>query len=65
VCSQAEVGRQRESETREFETYVGDLEALRDWLVAERVMHVAMEATGSTGSRSGSCSKRPACSCCW
>jgi transposase len=39
-------GRQRASETREFETYVGDLEALRDWLVAQRVTHVAMEATG-------------------
>ena len=39
-------GRQRASETREFETYVGDLESLRDWLVAEQVTHVAMEATG-------------------
>jgi transposase len=39
-------GRQRARETREFETYVGDLESLRDWLVGEQVTHVAMEATG-------------------
>ena len=39
-------GRSRRAETREFDTYVGDLERLRDWLVAEGVTHVAMEATG-------------------
>ena len=39
-------GRSRRAETREFETFVGDLERLRDWLVAEGVTHVAMEATG-------------------
>lgn len=39
-------GRSRRSETREFATYVGDLELLRDWLVSEGVTHVAMEATG-------------------
>jgi transposase len=39
-------GRQRHAETREFDTYLGGLEDLRDWLVAERVTHVAMEATG-------------------
>jgi hypothetical protein len=40
-------GRTRRAQTREFDTYVGDLEALRDWLVAEAVTHVAMEATGA------------------
>ena len=39
-------GRARRAETREFETFVADLERLRDWLVAEGVTHVAMEATG-------------------
>ena len=39
-------GRARRAETREFDTFVGDLERLRDWLVAEGVTHVAMEATG-------------------
>jgi transposase len=39
-------GKSRRAESREFETYVGDLERLRDWLVAEGVTHVAMEATG-------------------
>lgn len=39
-------GRTRRDETREFETFIDDLERLRDWLVAEGVTHVAMEATG-------------------
>jgi transposase len=39
-------GRARRSETREFETFIGDLEGLRDWLAGEGVTHVAMEATG-------------------
>jgi transposase len=39
-------GRARRSETREFGTFLGDLERMRDWLVAEGVTHVAMEATG-------------------
>lgn len=39
-------GRSRRAETREFETFIDDLERLRDWLVAEGVTHVAMEATG-------------------
>ncbi len=38
-------GRARRAETREFETFVDDLERRRDWLVAEGVTHVAMEAT--------------------
>lgn len=39
-------GRARTAETRQFETFVDDLERLRDWLIAEKVTHVAMEATG-------------------
>src|SRR4029453_9752105 len=39
-------GRARRAQTREFETFIDDLERLRDWLVAEHVTHVAMEATG-------------------
>ena len=39
-------GRARRSGTREFETFIGDLERLRDWLAGEGVTHVAMEATG-------------------
>jgi transposase len=40
------VSRVRRDETREFETVIEDLERLREWLVAEQVTHVAMEATG-------------------
>ena len=39
-------GRPRLSTTRQFPTFTADLEALRDWLVEQRVTHVAMEATG-------------------
>ena len=39
-------GRSRRAETREIETFIDDLERLREWLVAEGVTHVAMEATG-------------------
>jgi transposase len=39
-------GRSRRAETREFETFIDDLERLRAWLVDEGVTHVAMEATG-------------------
>ena len=28
-------GRTRRAETREFDTFVGDLERMRDWLVAD------------------------------
>ena len=31
---------------KEFSTFTGDLERLRDWLVASGVTQVAMEATG-------------------
>ena len=36
----------RAQETREFGTFTGRLVELRDWLVAEGVTEVAMEATG-------------------
>ena len=35
------------SQTRRFDTTVADLVRLRDWLAAERIMHVVMESTGS------------------
>lgn len=37
----------RNQQVRTFGTFLADLEALRDWLTAERVTQVAMEATGS------------------
>lgn len=33
-------------QVRRFDTMTADLRALRDWLLAERVTHVAMESTG-------------------
>jgi len=36
----------RRKELREFRTFTRDLERLREWLVAEGVSEVAMEATG-------------------
>lgn len=36
----------RRSEVRTFDTFTGDLEAMRDWLAGEGVSEVAMEATG-------------------
>lgn len=39
-------GRRRRQETREFGTFTARLVELRDWLVAEGVTQVAMEATG-------------------
>ena len=38
-------GRRRQ-ELREFRTFSRDLQQLREWLVAEGVTQVAMEATG-------------------
>ncbi len=40
-------GRGRRKDTRSFPSFVGDLEAMADWLAAEGVTEVAMEATGS------------------
>ncbi len=39
-------GQKGEGEVRTFGTMTHDLEALRDWLLSERVTHVAMESTG-------------------
>jgi transposase len=39
-------GRQRRQQLRTFPTFSADLEALADWLVAEGVTQVVMEATG-------------------
>jgi len=39
-------GRRREQEIKTFGTTTGDLLALRDWLEAHGVTHVAMESTG-------------------
>jgi hypothetical protein len=36
----------RDQQVKEFSTFTRDLEQLRDWLVAEEVTQVAMEATG-------------------
>ncbi len=46
MCAVSGTGRTRKTETREFETFVADLERMRDWLLAEGVTHLAMEATG-------------------
>ncbi|MFN2609183.1 MAG: transposase [Acidimicrobiales bacterium] len=37
----------RRQEVKEFSTFTGDLQRLREWLVAEGVTQVAMEATGA------------------
>jgi transposase len=39
-------GRRRAQEVREFRTWTSSLCELRDWLAAEGVSQVAMEATG-------------------
>jgi hypothetical protein len=39
-------GRARQQEVRTFSTAVPDLLALREWLQAHGVTHVAMESTG-------------------
>jgi transposase len=40
-------GRGRRKRTRTFSAFTGSLEAMADWLSAEGVTEVAMEATGS------------------
>jgi len=41
-------GRQgRSKQTRTFQSFTGDLEAMADWFGAEGVTEVVMEATGS------------------
>ena len=36
----------RREEVRTFRTFLGELARMREWLIAEEVTHVAMEATG-------------------
>ena len=40
------LGGRREADVVEYQTTVQGLMALRDWLAAHEVTHVAMEATG-------------------
>lgn len=40
-------GRRRRKQVRTFSTMTNDLLAMRDWLLAERVTVVGMEATGA------------------
>ena len=40
-------GRHRRTEVRTFTTMTRDLLAMRDWLLAEQITVVGMEATGS------------------
>ena len=44
-------GRKPRKEVRTFGTMTRELEALRGWLAAEGVTHVAMESTGVRGGR--------------
>jgi hypothetical protein len=57
-------GRKVTQEIRTFATTTRELLALREWLTERRVTHVAMEATGCTGSRSTTCSRMTS-SYCW
>ena len=41
-----EAGTKLQQETRRFTTMTSDLKALADWLMGQRVTHVAMESTG-------------------
>ena len=42
----SEAGKRVKKEHRRFATFTGDLEAMRDWLVANRCEQVGMESTG-------------------
>ena len=46
VCSSPGPGRKRSQVVKEFPTFTAELVALRDWLAAEGVTQVVMEATG-------------------
>ena len=48
-------GRLPHKEIRMFGTMTADLLELGDWLAAQGVTHVAMEAPGCTGSHRGIC----------
>jgi transposase len=47
VCIRVPNGMRRRKETRTFSTMTRDLLAMRDWLVAEQITLVGMEATGA------------------
>jgi transposase len=47
VCIRVPNGARRRKETRTFTTMTRDLLAMRDWLVAEQITLVGMEATGA------------------
>src|SRR3954451_14734216 len=47
VRTPAASGRGRQKRTRTFSSFTGSLEAMADWLAAEGVTEIAMEATGS------------------
>jgi transposase len=47
VRTPAASGRGRQKQTRTFASFTGSLEAMADWLAAEGVTEIAMEATGS------------------
>ena len=55
ACARVFAGRKVVQEVRRFGTTTRELMALGDWLESLRVTHVAMEATGFTGSRCGTC----------
>ena len=46
MCPGARSRRERVAELAEFSTFTDDLLALRDWLIAQGVTRVGMEATG-------------------
>ena len=46
ACVRTPGGRGRAQEVKEFSTFTRQLERLREWLIAERVTLVVMEATG-------------------
>ena len=55
VRTPAAFGQGRRAELRMFATFTSSLEELADWLTANGVVEVVMEATGRIGSRSGTC----------
>jgi hypothetical protein len=48
-------GKGRQAELRVFATFTSSLEEPADWLAANGLAEVVMEATGRIGSRSGTC----------
>jgi hypothetical protein len=61
ACVLTAVGR----EVRTFGTVTRELLRLADWLHEEKVSHVAMESTASTGSGSITCSRTRGWWCWW